>query len=105
VSATAASPSRRRQIRPGRGAITRGRLTRELLLAIRLLSRGRHLVADLAEATGLERRAAYRLLAALRDVGLRVERHREGPRVYLRLPRVEVSDWLWVRPIDAVRRR
>lgn len=77
----------------------RGRLTRELLLALRLLSRGRHLIADLADETGLQRRAAYRLLDALRASGLRVERHREERCAYLRLTRAEVADWLWLRPV------
>lgn len=83
----------------------RGRLTREILLGVRLLARGRHLVADLADELGVERRSAYRLLAALGGAGLRIERHREGRQVYLRLSRSEVSAWLWHRPIPRARRR
>ncbi len=82
----------------------RGRLTREILIAVRLLSRGRHTIADLAASLELDRRAAYRLLNALQGAGLRIERHREGRCVYLRLARAEVEDWLWRRPVHGTRR-
>jgi DNA-binding transcriptional ArsR family regulator len=84
--------------RPERGAVIRGRQLGDVLAAVRLLARGRWLVDDLATHLGITRRTTYRLLSAMRDQGLAVDRQREGRYVYLRLGRQEVEDWLWRRP-------
>ncbi len=85
------------------GAIARGRAGQDLLIAIRLLARGRHQVEDLAAALGLGRRSAYRLLSSLAALGLTVERQKEGRDVFLRLRRSELEEWMFARPIPRVR--
>lgn len=87
------------------GSPGRLRLHHQILTALRLLVRGRNGAQDWADACGLDRRTAYRLLRALEASGLRIEHQREGRRVYLVARRAEVEDWLWARPIPLPRLR
>lgn len=65
---------------------------RDALACIRLLASGRWRVDDLAAELGCTRRTAYRLLGALRESGIHVERQREDYRtVYLRVDRAQAA--------------
>jgi len=61
---------------------SRGRLLLKALQAVVILRRGRWTIKELANELGIEGRAAYRLIASLRSVGItiQVSREREAPR-------------------------
>lgn len=67
----------------------------DALLCVRLLSRGRWQVEDVAAQLGVTRRTVYRLLDALERADLPVRRDKEGRCVYLRVRREDVEAWLY----------
>lgn len=66
---------------PRRAKRPRGGVLRDGLLVLAALTRGQSTVQELSEQTGLHLRTVYRVMRGWADVGLRLERENDGPRL------------------------